>query len=478
MLIRNGEVAGRRADLRIGEGRIVEIAPTLAPRASEPVFDAEGGALLRGLHDHHLHLLALAARLDSIDCGPPRVETRAELEAAIARATPDDTGWLRGADYFESVAGDLDRDALDALCPDRPLRIQHRSGALWMLNSAALSRIGLDGSDPDPTPTGVDRDGTGRPTGRLFRVDEWLRARLPDRGTPDLGRVGRLLAACGVTGVTDATPSNDARTRAILRGARRDGALPQRIRLMGGLELASLGDDAGLTIGEHKRLLDEPALPGLDGLVAAIRSAHDQGRAIALHAVTRLELHFALAALDEAGAQAGDRIEHASVAPPETIETTRRLGLTIVTQPGFVFERGDAYRAHVDRDDQPHLYRLRSWVEADVPLAGGTDAPFGDPDPWQAMRAAVERRTRTGESLGASEALSPEAALALFAPPDATGRPAASAVRDALASGRAPAPRVGEPADLCLLDASWSRVREDLARAHVAATFLAGERIA
>ncbi|MEZ4290828.1 MAG: hypothetical protein R3E53_09965 [Myxococcota bacterium] len=32
--------------------------------------------------------------------------------------------------------------------------------------------------------------------------------------------------------------------------------------------------------------------------------------------MTRLELHFALAALDEAGAQAGDRIEHASVAPP------------------------------------------------------------------------------------------------------------------------------------------------------------------
>ena len=48
------------------------------------------------------------------------------------------SGWLRGVAYHESVAGPLDRDRLDAWVADRPLRVQHRSGALWMLNSAGI----------------------------------------------------------------------------------------------------------------------------------------------------------------------------------------------------------------------------------------------------------------------------------------------------------------------------------------------------
>ena len=40
-------------------------------------------------------------------------------------------------------------------------------------------------------------------------------------------------------------------------------------------------------------------------------------------------------------------LEHASVAPTDAMERIRSLGLTVVTQPGFVFERGDAYRRDV-----------------------------------------------------------------------------------------------------------------------------------
>ena len=37
--------------------------------------------------------------------------------------------------------------SLDRLVPDRPLRIQHRSGRMWLLNSAALSEL-LDRGRP------------------------------------------------------------------------------------------------------------------------------------------------------------------------------------------------------------------------------------------------------------------------------------------------------------------------------------------
>ncbi len=49
---------------------------------------------------------------------------------------------MRGIGYHESVLGTLpDARALDALVPDRPLAMQHRSGRMWLLNSAALDAL-------------------------------------------------------------------------------------------------------------------------------------------------------------------------------------------------------------------------------------------------------------------------------------------------------------------------------------------------
>ena len=49
--------------------------------------------------------------------------------------------WLRGVGYHELVAGELDRWLLDEIVADRPLKIQHRSGKMWMLNSLAAERL-------------------------------------------------------------------------------------------------------------------------------------------------------------------------------------------------------------------------------------------------------------------------------------------------------------------------------------------------
>ena len=46
------------------------------------------------------------------------------------------------------------------------------------------------------------------------------------------------------------------------------------------------------------------------------------------------------------------------------------------------------------------LERHRRVRDAGIGLAAGTDAPFGDADPWAAMQAAVTRRTRAGATIG------------------------------------------------------------------------------
>jgi predicted amidohydrolase YtcJ len=465
LCIRNAEVAGRPGlDVRLRDGRIDSVGEALAARSREASLDARGGALLPGLRDHHIHLMALAAARRSLPCGPPQVRDTDALRGMLESARPDGTGWIRGVGYHDSVAGSLDRAALDAWRPDVPVRIQHRSGALWILNGAALEALDLTRSATADLPGGVERDGSGQLTGRIYRLDAWLRERLPHDGPPPLGPIGAELARVGVTGVTDATAANGREALARLVEAVESGELPQRLRVMGSATLPEL-EHPRVTRGQRKIMLHESALPELDSLTREVRDAHTAGRGVAFHCVTRSEAVLAAAALAAAGGEPSDRIEHASIAPPDLLELLAGLPLAIVSQPNFIRERGDSYMTDVDARDQPWLYRARGFLDAGLPLAGGTDAPFGDPDPWRAMRAAVDRRSECGAVLGASEALSPEQALALFTSP-------------LDAPGRGPAPVApGAPADLCLLDRSWSEARATLDAGLVRATLVAGQPI-
>ena len=460
MLIRCAEIEpGCVIDVRSVQGVVRSFGAALQAEPGEQVIDAGGGALFRGLNAHHIHLFGLAAAQASVCCGPSAVLDREQLEHALATAVAKG-GWVRGVGYHESVAGDLDRWKIDVLAPsDVPTRIQHRTGALWMLNSAAIEALDFDRVR---LPRGVERRADGEPTGRIYYEDAWLREAMGSSAFPDLADVGRMLATCGVTGVCDATPEKDAHAFEALVQAVDKGALPQRVVAMGGLDAAAPSHDR-IETGAVKIMLREPELPEFAALVDTVRRAHQQQRGAAFHCVTRAELVMAAAALAEAGTHAGDRIEHASITPPELLTLLADLGVSVVTQPGFVFERGDGYLVDVAPDDRPWLYRGRGFLEAGVPLGGGTDAPYGDPDPWLAIRAAVSRRTRSGLEIGHNEGLSPERALALFT--------------SQLASPGQPSPRidVGDEADLCLVDLPWNAFREELSRERITHTIMRGE---
>jgi predicted amidohydrolase YtcJ len=508
VLIRSAEVETfGDLDVRISDGVVTRIGrpgERLVRERHEPEIDAAGGALLPGLHDHHVHLMAVAAAGASVRLGPPDVVDRAafatRLRAAADRAAASQSargarpasasgpgrgsGWVRGIGYHPSVAGDLDRFALDVIVPDAPVRIQHRGGALWVLNSAALRRIDAEGCDLP----GVERTADGSPTGRLWRLDDWLSTVVPPVPV-DLAAVGRAAAAAGVTGFTDATPARRASDAAALIAAVRSGALPQRLTLMGPVPFPEatprpapepaaeatsgsaagsgprlgLGAEAGAGVGSdggtrwrpgpHKIMLDDVSLPAPSDLAGRIGAAHRAGVPVAVHCVTRVQLVVALAAFTEARADAansrdggrpgvstGDRIEHGAVVPAELTGTIRALGLTVVTQPNFVAERGERYLAEVDADDLDCLYPCASLLAAGIDVAAGTDAPFGDPDPWRGVRAAIDRRTAAGRELLPRERVTPRTALGLYLGP--AHRP-----------GRPRRIRVGLPADLCLLRA-------------------------
>lgn len=399
-LLADGE-QGRAADVRVQDGRVSEVGPpgSLAPRPGEQQVAGEGGALLPGLHDHHLHLLATAAAAESVDVG-------AGLQA-LAQAAGE--GWVRAVGW----SGDGDRRVLDAVVAHRPVRVQHRSGALWVLNSLAARLLDLDAQ----TGPEVEKDAEGRATGRLWRGDHLLSQLLP-RVAPDLAGLGRRLAGLGLTGVTDATPDLDAATCALLRAS-----VPQRLHLLGDPEGAA---PVKLVLPDH----DLPTLPALVGRVRAVRP-----RPVAVHCVSRVTLVLLLAALEEVGRLPGDRVEHGAVVP----RALRHRLPPVVTQPGFLEARGDDYLRDLSPEDVEELYPFSSLQRAGVVVVPSSDAPYGPLDPWQVLRAARDRRSASGAVVGPGERVPVRRAL------DGLLRP----LEDLTASPRAVLP--GVPADLVLL---------------------------
>ena len=472
MLIRNARVWPSTedvVDVRIAAGRIRECEPGLRAAAGEDEIDAAGCALLPGLHDHHVHLRALAAAQASVRVGPEWVRSAAELAARLraADAAAPPGAWLRCVGYHESVAGPLDRWALDRLVADqaRPVRgaaSDRRAvgGELGRAGCArARRRTAVDGGGGGGQ-AGVERDADGRATGRLWRMDHWLADRVAARPADlaaGLASVSAQAAAHGVTGFTDATPGATGLDIAGLADACADGTIAQRLHCMARADV-SWPAGGRFSVGPVKIMLDDETLPPLDLLADWVRRAHAAGRTVAVHCVTRVQLVLTLAALDVAGRAPGDRIEHGAVIPAEMVSDLR--GLTVVSQPHFVAERGEQYARDVAPEDLPDLWRLRSLIDAGVAVAAGTDAPFGGADPWQVMRAATDRPA----GLGPGEAVTPGTAIRLF-----LGSPTAPSAPRAIAPGAV--------ADLVLLRCPPREALRSLASDLVAATVIDGELV-
>ncbi|MDT7737215.1 MAG: hypothetical protein QOK09_584 [Mycobacterium sp.] len=427
MLIQRGTTLdGVVVDIRVG-ACIDDVADTLAPRPGEDVLDAAGGTVLPGLHDHHVHLHSAAVAQTSIRVGPPQVRDHAGLAAALASAEAGEDGWIRAVGYHDSVAGPLDRGVLDEVLPAVPLRVQHRSGVLWILNSAGLVRVGL----------------AGHPDGRLRSADSW--SDVLGRSETNLADLGRRLSRYGVTGITDATPDLDIIDIVRFSELHRHGELCQRV----------------YCLAPGKRILHDDELD-LEQLAGWIAQRHRDGGPVAIHCVTAAQLLVTIAALREAGCHPRDRIEHAAVVPSDCLADMADLAVTVVTQPNFVAERGDQYLDEIPAAEHDQLWRVASLVQAGVQVALSTDMPFGNGDPWAAMRAAVHRTTPSGAVLGIDECISARTALTMF-----LGRP------DQPARPRGVEP--GEPADLCVLSVPPETALAELDADMVAATVIGGE---
>ncbi|MGI0151910.1 MAG: amidohydrolase, partial [Thermoplasmata archaeon] len=340
----------------------------------------------------------------------------------------------RGWD-FSSLAesGWPTRRDLDRCVADRPAVLFHASGHLAVANSPALELLRIDRRSVDPPGGRLGRDRDGEPTGLLFEAAASGASRIAQESLiaePELLRpVLEELPRWGLTavGTMNAHPAE----MSALRTLDARSPLPVRIRAYLGLRwwmsldepraAAEISAGSRLTVAGVKAFADgafgtrtahlsapyadAPTTSGMDvdsieQMAAGFRRAHGHGIVGSAHALGDLGLEHALKAIERSrsgSTPAPDRIEHAGLVPPPMIERLRRLAPVVVVQPIFVWtDHWLSTRLGTER--ARWAYPLRSMEEAGIVLAGSSDAPFDQLDPWVGMRAATERADADGRS--------------------------------------------------------------------------------
>ena len=470
----------RAAALLVCDGAVVSCDPDRAP-ADAAARDCRGSLLLPAFIDAHCHVLAAAAALRSVDCAARAAPSIRDIQERLRQAATGarEGAWIRAYGYDETRLAERRHPScrdLDEAVPHLPVRLLHRSGHAVVLNTHAMRLAGIAAGTEEPPGGCIERfQDSGDPSGLLLEMNDVVDRVVPPLPYAELAaavaEVSRRFIANGVTAVVDATHTNGAREWETFARLQDGGSLPLDLTLMEGLahdgDMPEAPRDR-LRRGSVKIMLSEVGgglAPDEATLRRAVLAMHRAGRGVAIHAVEERAVGAAIdaieAAVGETGArECGHRIEHAGLLPPGAAERLARLGVCVVTQPGFVYEQGDRYLKQVPREKHGRLYPWGDLLHAGVCVAASSDAPVSSIGVPAALRAAMDRRTEAGAVLGAGQAVSFEQAAAMWTREAA--RAAGYTDRGAIAPGMV--------ADFVLMDDRDGGLR-------VLETYVRGERV-
>ncbi len=422
-------------------------------------IDANGGLVLPGFVDGHVHVAMTGANL-----GKAQLRDATDLAdiqrriLAWAEANPEATRVLGTSWLGSAVPGGIPTKAmLDAVITDRPVYLEANDLHSSWLNSAALAELGIDASTPDPIGGRIVRDpATGEATGHLLETAniELVWRLLADVSDAELaGQIELALRAYRAAGITSAVEmAVDARGLGALASLEAGGRLTTRIvahvivhrtvepaaelaQIDAAVQLRDRYQSDRLRVAGIKLITDgtidactaamidpysnganhEPIWPP-SSLQPVVLAADAAGLQVAIHAIGDQAVRNALDALELAAATNGTsgrrhRIEHLESAHTDDIARLGSLGVTASMQP-----------VHLDPAVLPIWVQMLGIERAEngfawpgylaggATLVFGTDTPTAPLEPLPNMYLASTRRSPGDPSLAP---LRPEWALPL-----------------------------------------------------------------
>jgi predicted amidohydrolase YtcJ len=423
--------------------------------------DLTGLTVTPGLTDNHLHNAGGGRGVDL-----SRARTLRDVLAAIAvrveHSTPADVV-ISNSDWHEAQLKEqrlpLRRD-LDEVSGDVPV-VLVRGGHEYILNSAALRKWN------------ITRDTTARPGGRISRYpDGELNGELvdaakalvslplpPKRSFED--RINDQIAeynklhAVGLTAVRH--PGGSLEDYRLRREMAKRGALTMRVTQLLNVGRTDAADavaksvtswgispddgDAMLRLGGIKLAVDGGFEGGLmrepyaepygeggtfrglqtvppDRFTAVVKVLNRLNWRVFTHAVGDAAIDQVLAAYEAADAEAPIAqkrwgIEHGFIPQPDQFPRIRKLGLLISAQH-HLYLAGPSLVKYWGPRRAAWTTPVKAYLEAGIPVSGGTDAAVVPYPPLWVIYHFVTRDTISGGVLGADQAITREDALRLI----------------------------------------------------------------
>jgi len=492
-------------------------------------IDLHGKMAMPGLYDLHIHFL-LGSEETTFGCRFSESASPAAITAAIRKCIDDNkqetTGWIVGGNWnsgFLDQPKQFNKSILDEIAPDIPVLLWNNSHHNALVNSEALTLLGIDEATPDPENGHIARKANSdEPNGLLIEKAAFQAgSRLPLLTVRQLSGAARktqaILNSFGIIGIKDAGvtslflqtykhlddqnqltlrvaacilwqpsfigPEED--TRAVVKNRDRyksdrvgtdfvkiflDGAPPARTAafLDPYVADARYGDDyRGYMIDSGQLTQD---LIKLDAM----------GITVKMHAAGDASVRAALDAIEATRQANGDsglyhEVAHASFVHPDDIARFEPLGAAAEFSPVIWYPHPvlDYLRGFLDNGRVEHMWPIRSIVDTGALAIAGSDWPTigaQEPNPWLAIEAMVTRKHPTGAISGAQwpeQALPLEQVLRIYTINGAKG------IRQDSITGSI---ETGKSADMIILDQNLFEITPELiSETRVLTTLLEGK---
>ena len=425
------------------------------------IVDVAGRAVIPGLTDSHLHMLSFGQSLRRVNLST--VKSIAEIKRIVAEkvraASPG--GWVFGRGWDQDRLAEIRypmRHDLDEVAPENPVILTRSCGHIVVANSYALRIAGVDETTPDPAGGVIDRDEHGKPTGILREASGLILRCVPEPGFDEmLSCLRDAMRAAVAAGLTSVHPNDGASSESglipelysklhgegeklrvywdipqqyagdIFHSGYRSGSGNEFFKY-GSLKLLIDGSLGGATAALDGSYADDPGNEGVLRmseleLAEIVERAHRAGMQVAIHAIGDRGLRYSLNAFEKAQAACPrpdprHRIIHCQIMTSEQYPRFRKLGVVADIQPKFVTTDMLWAEKRVGAEKARTSYCWKTFLDAGVHAAGGSDCPVEPVEPMKGIYAAVTRKDMEGNPPGGwmpEQRLTVEQAIRLFA---------------------------------------------------------------
>jgi predicted amidohydrolase YtcJ len=421
----------RRTDaLFVEDGRITAIGADAKNASVADVIEPDAECLFPALTDAHIHLWGIGQRLGAVRFDETDTPDNIYRRLKNGEGQLESNEWIVGRGWdsnFWDDGKELSLEKLDELFPDRPICLHRSDHHAIFVNSEAIRRSGITAAWEPEGDGKLQRDSSGEFTGLI--IDEAMRpiedAIPPPTESEDEQIYRNLASELKSHGITSGHMAKMTPKRVeMLRRLHDEGALPLRISawvhgpslLESDLALEPSHDPEGWcsietikyfadgALGSLGALVIDPYRDGTYGLemiskeqlLKEAKSFAEQGWQLAVHAIGDKAARNVVDVFEQLpDDDRRHRLEHAQMMTDEDIARMGDASIVASIQP--IHLHSDCSWAHKVMDDKQldRLYQFGLLNENCV-LAGGSDYPIDDLNPWHGISVGMTRETDAG----------------------------------------------------------------------------------